>query len=195
MKLFVGALLAAIVVFLWGALSWMVLGWHDNQIRGFDSEEDVAEVIRENAGSGQARYMLPYLGEVPSFLHPQEKEAREAAVTEARDEGPFMYALIRPGKKPFSMPQAMAWSFVRAFVAALIVGWILTPLSFPYGKKVAVAAAMGAFASITAHVPDWIWFEMTGGELAVHMADRLFEWMLAGLVLALFVGQPEVAER
>ncbi|MCB1226188.1 MAG: hypothetical protein KDK99_10290 [Verrucomicrobiales bacterium] len=171
------------------------MDWHDNQTRGFENEEEVAEVIKKNARSGQKRYILPHLGEVPSFLHPTEKEARDEKVKKARDDGPFVYAIVRPGKKPFSMAAAMAWSYGRAFVGAMIIGWLLNHMSMGYGKRVTVAAAMGIFAAVTAVLPDWIWFEMSSGELAITLADRVVEWLLAGLVLALFAGQPEVAER
>jgi hypothetical protein len=46
---------------------------------------------------------------------------------------------------------------------------------------------------MSGEVPDWIWFETRGSDLFVALADQLFEWTLAGTVLAGFVGKPEVA--
>ena len=54
MKFLSGCLLAALVSFTWGYVSWEVLGWHKNNTFGFKNEADVAEVLLKNmeAGSG-----------------------------------------------------------------------------------------------------------------------------------------------
>jgi hypothetical protein len=116
-------------------------------------------------------------------------------VQKARDEGPFLRAVIRPGKKPFHMGQALGLSFARSLVACLILGALLAGTSYPYLGKVVFCAVMGVFAGVVAEVPDWIWFEMRGADLFVALADQLFEWTAAGFVLAAFVGKAEVMER
>ena len=194
MKLVLGSLLAALVVLGWHFVSWSALGWHENNTFGFANEDVVAEAIADNARSGHGRYMLPHQAEVPSFLHPTEKAERAKKLVEARDEGPFLYAIVRPGKKPWSLTVAMGWTLVRGFLGALIVSLLLSQTSLSYGAKVGFTAAMGAFAGIAGQLPMWIWFEESGAELFVQIADLLFEWTLAGLVIALFAGKPEVNE-
>jgi hypothetical protein len=104
-----------------------------------------------------------------------------------------MKAVIRPGKKPFKMGTAMVLSFGRSVLACVLLGALLAGSSFSYAGKVVFCAAAGAFAGMSAEVPDWIWFETRGSDLFVALADQLFEWTLAGTVLAGFVGKPEVA--
>ena len=190
LKLLFGALLAALASFTWGYLSWEVLGWHTNNTFGFKDETEIREALANNLQAGHGTYMLPHLGELPSFLPPDEKAAKQAAVKQARDDGPFLYATIRPGKKPFNMNQALGLSFTRSFLACLILGGILSGFALPYAKKVFFCAAMGLFAGLAADVPDWIWFELRGSDLFVAIADHLLEWTAAGCVLAVFVGLP-----
>jgi hypothetical protein len=64
-KIILGALLAAVAVFAWEALSWSVLGWHENGFRSFRDEEAVAEVIKANVTSGHGIYLLPAMEEAP----------------------------------------------------------------------------------------------------------------------------------
>lgn len=195
MKFLIGCVLAALVSFTWGYVSWEVLGWHKNNTFGFKNEADVAEILLKNVESGWGVYELPHLGEVPSVLSPEEKAAALAATVKARDEGPYLRAMIRPGKKPFKMGTAMALSFGRSVLACVILGALLAGSSFSYAGKVVFCAAAGAFAGMSAEVPDWIWFEMRGSDLFVALADQLFEWSLVGTVLAGFVGKPEVASN
>jgi hypothetical protein len=195
MKILVGCLLAAAISFSWGYLSWDVLGWHQNNTFGFKDEQDMKEVLERNVKSGHGTYMMPHQAEVPSFLPLEEKEQRLEKLRVLRDEGPFVYATIRPGKVPFSLGQAMGWSFARSFLACLILAGLLTGSSFSYVGKVVFCAAVGLFAGLAVEMPDWIWFERTGSTLFVAVADQVFEWTLAGFVLAGFVGKPQVLER
>ncbi len=190
MKFLLGVLLAAIFSLSWGYVSWEVLGWHKNNTFGFKDEAEVKEVLARNVKSGHGLYMLPHQSEIPSFLPPAEKAAKLAQLQTARNEGPFVYATIRPGKRPFSMGQALLLSFSRSLIACLILAALLSRTSFPYVGKVAICTAAGLFAGIAVELPPWIWFEQTGNQLIVALADSFFEWTLAGLVLAGFVGQP-----
>jgi hypothetical protein len=193
MKFLIGCVLAALVSFTWGYVSWEVLGWHKNNTFGFKNEADVAEVLLKNVVNGSGTYVLPHQGEPPSVLPPEEKTAKIAAAAKARDDGPYMMATIRPGKKPFKLGVAMGLSFGRSVLACLLLGALLAGSSFSYAGKVAFCAAAGAFAGMAAEVPDWIWFELRGANLFVAFADQLFEWTLAGTVLAGFVGKPPMA--
>jgi hypothetical protein len=193
MKFLIGCVLAALVSFTWGYVSWEVLGWHKNNTFGFKNEADVAEVLLQNMEAGSGMYVLPHQGDLPSVLPPEEKAAKILAAAKARDEGPYMKAVIRPGKKPFKMGTAMVLSFGRSVLACVLLGALLAGSSFSYAGKVVFCAAAGAFAGMSGDVPDWIWFETRGSDLFVALADQLFEWTLAGMVLAGFVGKPEVA--
>lgn len=195
MRFLVGCLFAAVVSFSWGFVSWELLGWHQNNTFGFKNEADVAEVLLKNIESGQGIYMLPHQSEMPSFLPAEEKERKVEAVQKARDQGPFLRAVIRPGKKPFHMGQAMALSFARSVIACGILGALLAGTSYSYLGKVVFCAVVGVFAGVAAEVPDWIWFETRGADLFVAVADQLFEWTVVGFALAGFVGKPEVMER
>jgi hypothetical protein len=195
MKLILGAMLAGLVSFAWGYLSWMVLGWHSHSTFGFKNEAEVSEVLLKNAASGHGRYVLPHLPEVPSFLSEAEKEQKRQAVARARDQGPFMIATVRPGKKPFLQGQAMALSYGRGVLGGLILGGLLSVTAFPYLGKVTVCGAAGLFAALAVEVPNWIWFETQATDLLVNLADPFFEWTAVGLVLAAFTGRPQVMER
>ena len=136
-KLVVGAILTAVAVFAWEAVSWTVLGWHENGYREFRDETAVAEVIKANVTSGQGIYMLPSMVEASKLATPAEKKAHEEKQMKAMADGPYMYAIIRPGKGDFSMGTNMTLSFIRTLVCSFLVAALLSQaaLFYPYIKK------------------------------------------------------------
>lgn len=195
MKVLIGSLLAALVTFVWGFLSWTVLGWHENGMHSFKSEAVVAEVMRENATNGHAVYMLPWQQEPRADTPVEEKKGMEQKFADAMNRGPFVYAIVRPGKSEVSMGKNMLLSFVRGFLAALVAAALMHHLAQPYIGRVTFVAAAGAFAGLVADMPMWIWFENPTRQFVVNMADHIIEWTLAGMVLGIFVGKDPVAER
>lgn len=189
MKLLLASILAALVSFAWGYISWMQLSWHETGMRDFKDENAVAEVIKENAAYGKGIYMLPYPHKPLEFAEQEEKERVIAKHEKAFSEGPYMYAIVRPGKRDGDMAQSLIRSYIRSFIACLIVGALLMPLVLNYWGRVAYVAALGAFAGLAVDVQQWIWFELPTRDLIVGMADHFIEWTLAGAVLGLFLGK------
>ena len=54
-KIILGAVLTAMAVFGWEAVSWTALGWHQNGFRAFRDESKVAEVIKANLTTSNER--------------------------------------------------------------------------------------------------------------------------------------------
>lgn len=194
-KLVVGAILTAVAVFAWEAVSWTVLGWHENGYREFRDETAVAEVIKANVTSGQGIYMLPSMVEASKLATPAEKKAHEEKQMKAMADGPYMYAIIRPGKGDFSMGTNMTLSFIRTLVCSFLVAALLSQAALFYPARIAFVAAAGLFAGLTADMPMWIWFEQPGRDTVVNIADHLIAWIIGGAVLGLFVGREPVLDR
>ena len=196
MKLLLAALLAAIVSFVWGYVSWMQLGWHDAGMRDFKDETAVAEVIRDNATNGRGIYTLPYQRKPQNFASEEEKAQLQADHEKALADGPYLYAIVRPGKMDGSMTESLIRSFIRSLIASLIVGALMSLLVIGYAGRVSFAAALGAFAGLAVDMQQWIWFELPTRDLIVNMADHFIEWTLVGAVLGLFLGkEPTVRDR
>lgn len=194
MKLLFAALLAAVVSFAWGFVSWMVMSWHEAGMHDFKDEVTVSEVIKTNATHGTGIYMLPYPQKAPSYADPAEQKKLEKNFETSSREGPYMYAIVRPGRHDFNMKANMGWSFGRSFIAALILGAMLSQTVLPFPGRLAWCAAAGVFAGMVCVFPQHIWFELPPREVIVGIADYFIEWLLAGIVLSLFLGK-EPTER
>lgn len=193
MKIVFGCILSAIACFAWGFLSWGALEWHTNNIHSFDDQSEVTKVVKKNATHGHGVYVLPSMEGPSSLATPDEKKAFIAKQEEARNNGPFIYAVVRPGKKPWDMTQAMIQAGVRALIASILLALILNQTTLPYVGRVTVCAVAGLFAGIVCDMPMWIWFEGPTRVLMVNLADHLIEWTLAGLILSGFAGKDPTA--
>ncbi|MDI1312620.1 hypothetical protein [Prosthecobacter sp.] len=194
-KIILGAVLTAMTVFGWEAVSWTAIGWHQNGFRAFRDESKVAEVIKANVTSGHGIYLLPALGEAPKVATAEEKKAFEAQQKGAMKDGPYVYAIVRPGKGDISMGMNMTLSFIRCLVCSFLIAGMLSQATLSYSARIAFVAAAGMFAGLTADLPMWIWFENPGRDAGVNIADHVIAWIIGGAVLGLFVGKDPVAER
>lgn len=194
-KIILGAVLTAMAVFGWEAVSWTALGWHQNGFRAFRDESKVAEVIKANVTSGHGIYLLPAMGEAPKIATAEEKKAFVAEQQKAMKDGPYVYAIVRPGKGDYSMGMNMTLSFIRCLICALLIAALLSQTALFYPARIAFVAAAGLFAGLTADLPMWIWFENPGRDAVVNIADHLIAWVIGGAVLGIFVGKDPVADR
>ncbi len=193
-KLIFGAILTTIVVFAWEAFSWASIGWHQNGFRSFRDESAVAEVIKANVNSGHGLYLLPSTGAAPKVATAEEKKAFEEEQAKAMKNGPYVYAIVRPGKGEVSMGKNLTLSFIRSLICAFLIAGMLSQATLFYAARIAFVAAAGLFAGLTADLPMWIWFESPGRDAVVNIADHVIAWILGGAVLGIFVGKDPVAE-
>jgi len=194
-KLILGAFLTAVAVFAWEAISWTALGWHENGYRSFRDESAVAEVIKANVTSGHGIYMLPAMDEAPKVATAEERKAFEEKQVKAMENGPYVYAIIRPGKGEISMGTNMILSFIRSLICALLIATLLHQVALFYPARIAFVTAAGLFAGLTCDLPMWIWMENPGRDTIVNIADHLITWIIGGAVLGLFVGREPVLDR
>lgn len=192
MKLLLAALLAALVSFAWGLLSRQVVGWRDTAVHSFSNESAVVEAVLKGAKNGKGIYELP----TPAWVTAPalgERQRVDEAHQKALTRGPYMRAVVRPGKYERSVVADMSWSFVRSLACALVLAGMLSPVLLPYAGRLAFCGAAGAFAGLAVTLPEMIHYELPVREVVVGVADGFVEWLLAGAVLGFFVGREPTA--
>lgn len=192
-RVFLAAFLGAIVCFIWGAVSWMVLDWHSSTLRNFDNEELVSKTMSASVRD-HGVYMLPYwMGPSAGGTGPEARLAQQKAKADMQS-GPYVFAVVRPGAKEdmFGMDLSFAWAFLRSLGACFIVALLVRQTKrLDYIQKVGFCALCGIFAGLVSDAPMLIWFEMPLRYTLVNFADHLCEWFLAGLVIGAIVHEKE----
>lgn len=164
-------IVSAMILVAWGAVSWMVLPWHQMVANEFINESEVAETIEANAPN-PGIYYLP-------FSHKDHKAGETAA---------FVNAL--PGATPPAMTSQLLTQFVGDLVSVLIVIYLLSQTAgLGYWGRVGFVALLGAAIGFISHFPYWNWFGFPTSYVVVILIDSLVAWFLAGLMIARLVAR------
>ena len=181
-SLALGAVLGGLVAFLWSAVSWMMLPWH-NTMKSFTNEAIVSQVLIENVPSGGV-YMLP--GMPPGYdrmTDDQRKMADQARAT-ALANGPYVYAVVWRGLSE-NMGKQMAIGLLFNILAALLVSMlVMRTAGMSWGGRVMFVVTAAVAVCLIAVVPNWIWWRYPKDWILVSMADIVIAWLLAGMVIA-----------
>lgn len=202
-KILLASLLGAMICVGWGAVSWMVLQWHNTTLHRFADEGAIGAILRTDAGSVlQAKslpsgvFMLPGMQVERTHAPRDEAAARRQAAEKARNDGPFVYAVVRPGPREMNLMVNMGYAFGRSFVACAIIALMLSwTVRLDYLQRVFFCALGGLFAGAVTDLPMLIWFEAPVRHTLINLADHLCEWFLAGLAIAAFIPGRELWER
>ena len=202
MKFVLGVFLTAIAVFAWEALSWTAIGWHESGYRQFRDESAMSEMMgpsltnaRTQASGGAGIYMLPARPKPTKVATTEEIRAAENEFEEARINGPYIYAIVRPGRREISMANNMILSFFRSLICSAIIAGLLMHAMLPYAGRIIFVASAGLFAGLLCDMPMWIWFENPGRDTIVNIVDHFLTWIVGGSVLGAFVGRDVVLTK
>jgi hypothetical protein len=179
-RVVIGALLSAIVVFLWGFLYWNVLPLRKGVYQPVPDELKVGEELRA---------ALPQTGifELPTK---RSGESMDAAMKRYQA-GPIAEIIfLRDGATP-TAPSRFIGGFLHMFVSALLMGSVLlltlSPRLAGYGTRVGVVVLAGLAGAMFAHFTYPIWYFHPWGLSFLRFFYDLTCWLITGLILARFV--------
>ena len=176
-RILLATLVGSIVAFLWGYISWELLSWH--KMDTFKNDSAVVKTITENAPT-HGVYTLPL---------PDKNGPNADAITE----GPFIYAIVRPGKlsSPWALRSHMIASFCIQLAGAFIISLAIHRIrASRYISRASVGPVMGIFAGIVVTLPHANWFELPHSHALAQTLDPLIAWTIAGLLIAAIIKPP-----
>ncbi len=174
------ALVGALVVYVWGALSWMVFPWHQNCFHKFTDEESVADAIKENAPADGV-YVLPNtLGYTD-----QTSKGEISRGLEMMEKGPFVFASVRKGGVGKMDATPFLLCLLTDIIGALIVTWMLMQTKgMKFKRQVGFVTLFGVGVGVLSQMPIWTWWGFPCCYVLTNFADYVIGWFLAGLVIA-----------
>jgi ABC-type antimicrobial peptide transport system permease subunit len=182
-KLLIGGLIGAVIVFIWGMVSWMVLPWHEKTMKHFQNEQPVFEGLTASAADAGV-YIVPCPQSGVENMSPEEKKTHMEQKHEQMEKGPFAYIVYSPkGSGPMWL--SMIGSFVISFVGSILVTWILLLSRIEsYFGRLFLVIVFALAAGVVCLLPAWNWWKVPMDYTLVAMADLIAGWFLAGIVLA-----------
>jgi hypothetical protein len=165
-----GGILAGIILFIWSAISWMFIPWHNATLNGFNNEKAVSEIIVSNAPKSGI-YVIPSPKMEMNQTEPNLK--------------PYVFISVNQEGISSSMVKPMVLSLIAEIIAAILVGWMLSKTTnLSYMRRVGFVLLFAIAASIITHGSYWTWFTFDTQYTLVGFGDMIIGWFLAGLVLA-----------
>lgn len=174
-KLVLSSLLAAIVLMVWGFISWALLSDRLGIVRELPNEEAVRTALADNVPDSGV-YFFPMTG----F---QGSEEEQSAWQERHTRGPIGLLYYRSqGVTPSGL--VMLWGFLHFWISAMIAGLIVLIASRPgYGQRVEIVFFVGFFAAFSIYVSDSVWWYVPWSFTIYAVVVTAIGWTLAGLVL------------
>jgi hypothetical protein len=170
-SLWLGGILAGIVVYLWTSVSWMALPFHEKSLLKFTDEAAVTTAIAANI-DGPGIYHLP--------------KGHGEAEMKQREKGPAAFVVVRTVGNS-SMLSNLAIEFAGTVLASLLIAWLLSrTVGLRYMGKVMLVVTIGLVAGILVLIPEWNWFGFSNAYVGAQFIDLIVGWFLGGLVLAKF---------
>lgn len=175
----IAGLSGGLIVFVWGALSWMALPYHVESIDNLPHEAQAVSTFLEAIPESG---MYHYPGLPPADATAQQREAWEARV-KAGPRIPLMICRVE-GSDPLPA-ENFFFGFAGNLAAALLAAGLLGVTALrSYGSRVLFVTLLGGFASLSSVLPNWTWWSFTGLYGTLEIGDLLIGWCLAGLAIA-----------
>lgn len=181
-RIILAALSGAVVLFVWGMVSWTVLDWHTAT---FSTMPDEPAVVTSLASQ------LPQSG-VYFFPAMPEQGTPEAMDDWAARHRRGPYGLLfyhAQGADPMT-PATFATGFALNLVVALIVAWVLSLTRASHTtliSRMGIALLLGLLIAVPADLMPWNWMHFHAHYSLTNAADHVIGILLMSLPISLLI--------
>jgi hypothetical protein len=185
MRVVIAGIIGGIVMFIWGAVAHMALPIGEMGLK-VPTDQQAALSALAPTTAGEGIYMYP-------SIEPEKMgdDAAMKAFTEANKSSAFAFVIYQPGGNPAmtSMAPNLVKQFVSDTLAALVAAWVLSLSAFGFGKRVAIAGALGLFSWLAVNVPYWNWYMFPTTFTAGALVEQVVGWLISGAAIAWWLGR------
>ena len=175
-RLMIAAVLAGLVMFVWGALSHMVFGLGDAGVRPVPNEAALTTAMKADIPES-GFYVLPGLDMKTAT------DAEKAAWNSKYKEGPTAIVIYNTtGDVAFSAKRFVV-ELGSNIAAALVVGMILSLGMVGFSRGVTISVLVGLAGWLSINVSYWNWYRFPTNFVTAELVDQVVGWLLAGFVL------------
>ncbi|WP_333679241.1 hypothetical protein [Dyella sp.] len=187
MRILVAAIFGGIVMFIWGAIAHMALGLGNPGIHQPAHEDAVLSTLHEGLGQTPGVYILPSFD--PSQWRDQ---AARKAYAQKTATSPYAWIVYLPqGDDMTDMHRQLPRQWASDTLASLALAFVMGLAVFGFARRLGIAAAAAVFAWLSTLVPYWTWYRFPVELAWAALAEQLIGWLLAGAVMAWWIGRAE----
>ncbi len=189
-RIFIGAILGAIIAFIWGNISWVVMDWHMKAVHQFKDEAAIVKVIKDNAPESGV-YFIPRLPSDFTTKPGQDQKTLKAQHDVRVTEGPRAFLAVTVGPGDPAMKKQIIQYFLTYLAYALVLSILLARCANgSYITRVFYVGFLGLLMASYGEMLAVTWFNYSWEFALINSLDGLISWTLAGLVMAAVVRKP-----
>jgi hypothetical protein len=182
-RILIGAVIGAVIMFLWGAFSHMVL-LIGVGFKPLPNEDAVIENMRGKIPE-EGLYFFPGK-DLKEKLAPELEAAWEAKYRT----GPTGFLLYHKGGGTPISPKKLFVQIMSILLAAAVTAFVISLILAPYWQRVLSISLFGVFAWLSISVIYWNWYGFPSSFFIAQGIDQSVGWLLAGLAIAKVVPPP-----
>lgn len=182
-RFILAGVLAGAAMFMWGAVSHMMLSWHEATVNTFRDEDLVAEVLMKEAPTS-GLYIAPMAGMLEEGITNEQEEQRMQEAWDKGAKGPNIFlSFHREGKDGMTTP--MILDFVALVLMSFLMLWLLAAApNLTFAGKLLFVIIAGTVGMALVQLEQWIWWSFSTSYVLVNIVDGAIRWAVGGLVLA-----------
>ena len=185
-KVLLPGILGGLLVFIWSAISQMVLPIGAMGLKTIPSSEDaVLTALKSNIQQPGLYFMPGY------DMSRKPTEAEQTAFNAKYEAGPTAFLVYHPtGQKPMS-----PWQLIRQalfnILCGLIAAFIISTTVASLTTRGVMVMLMGLFAWLAFSVPHWNWYRFPAAFTIGEGLDEVIGWLLGGFLIAWLLQRAE----
>lgn len=182
MKIFIGSLVGAIIIFISQFLSWQALGLHYPAQQYTPKQDSILAYLNTQFDS-DGGYIMPSL--------PKGASSDDMSKLGKESENKPWVQISYHKSLDTNMGVNMAKNFVTNFIMVLFFCWIISGYtSNTFGKTFIAALLVGLIIFLHSSYTEHIWYETF--DLKAHLADYLVSWGITGIWLGWWLNRRKV---
>lgn len=184
MRILLGALAGALVVFVVSAILHMATPLGAAGFNVLPNEEPMLQAMRDHVPQS-GLYMVPGLD-----MRSKPTEEQMNAFAEKLRRGPSALLVYTAGGADVMAPRQLILEFLTVFCAALIGAWLLSRIGGSYLLRASVIALLAVFTFFATGASHWIWYHFPTAFALAELGMETIGWFLGGLAMAKIIRPP-----
>jgi hypothetical protein len=169
-RIAIAAIVGGLIVFVWSAISHMLLPLGEMGVSTLPNEAAVLETLKTS---------IPESG-LYIFPTPTDPSAANPA-------GPAGIMVFHPNGGMDMSPKRLGNELLSNVLAAAIAAIVASLMAAAYGRRVLAIALLGLFGWLSLVVSYWIWYGFPALYILGEGINEMVGWFLAGLAIAKIV--------
>lgn len=182
-KVIIATLLSTVLMFVWNALSWIILPVHKESFKYTANQNAVVECLNTNLAE-DGMYMVPYADPASPDFNSQSQVVKESSIGK-----PWAMIVFSKSMEGMSVPQflyGILYYLIMSFLGAVILMAAGDKLT-SFFQRLWIVMLIPVIVVLDTSLESMNWMGMPFHFEKGNIIDEFVSWFLGGTVLAIFI--------